>query len=204
MFDGEAFGQQMVEIVRSYVDAELAPLKAENADLRARIAALEERPAPEKGEKGEPGERGTDGQDGRDGIDGKDAAGIVDFLKSEGELVLTLQDGRVVRTGIRDGEKGQDGRDGFGFDDMDACVLSDDRTIELSFRRGDEEKCFTFKWPTPVYRGVFKQGEEYQPGDLVTWGGSLHHCNAPTTEKPDVGPWQVAAKKGRDGKDARG
>jgi hypothetical protein len=41
VFDGEAFGQQMVEIVRGYVDAELAPLIERNAALEARIVELE-------------------------------------------------------------------------------------------------------------------------------------------------------------------
>ena len=53
------------------------------------------------------------------------------------------------------------------------------------------------------YRAVFKQGEHYEPGDVCTWGGSAWHCNEPTTEKPDTGPWQLMVKKGRDGKDAR-
>lgn len=132
--------------------------------------------------------------------DGKDAANIVEALKDSGELVLTLQDGRLIRTGIRDGEKG---KDGFGFDDMDACVLDDDRTIELSFKRDDEEKAFTFKWPTMIYRDVFKEGSEYQHGDVVTWGGSLWHCNQATKDKPGTDSWTLAAKKGRDGKDAK-
>lgn len=128
---------------------------------------------------------------------------MVDVVKDSGELCFTLADGRLIRTGIRDGEKGADGRDGFGFEDLDACVLNDDRTIELSFRRGEEEKCFTFKWPTMIYRGVFKDGEEYQPGDMVTWGGSLWHCDKQTTAKPGTEDWTLAAKKGRDGKDAK-
>ena len=47
MFDGEAFGQQMVEIVRGYVANEIEPLRAENKALAARIAELEvQLPAP--------------------------------------------------------------------------------------------------------------------------------------------------------------
>jgi hypothetical protein len=212
MFDGKAYGEGIVEIVKGYVEREIGPLKAENESLKARIAALEDRPAPEKGEKGDPGEPGKDGvngADGKDGMSGKDAAGIVEVLKDSGELVLTLEDGRLIRTGIRDGEKGQDGRDGFGFDDMDVCVLDDDRTIELSFRRGEEEKAFTFKWPTVLDRGPFKIDRElpYEPGDGVTWGGQFYICNEQTNEKPDLSkygkPWRLAIRKGRDGKDAK-
>lgn len=217
MFDGQQLGESIVAQVKGYLEREVAPLKAENAELKARIAALEAVDMPDV----------VKGQDGTsvtlDDVapmitaevervvsalpapkDGKDAANIVEALKDSGELVLTLQDGRLIRTGIRDGEKGQDGSDGLGFDDMDACVLDDDRTIELSFRRGEEEKAFTFKWPTMIYRDVFKDGSEYQQGDVVTWAGSLWHCNKATTAKPGTEDWTLAAKKGRDGKDVRG
>lgn len=125
MLDGETFGNEVVALVRGYVEREFAPLKAENAELKERLAALEARPAPEKGEPGDDGKsiEPADVQDliaeevakavaaipvPKNGDDGKDAAGIVEALKDSGELVLTLQDGRLIRTGIRDGEKGKD------------------------------------------------------------------------------------------------
>lgn len=206
MLDVEALSEMMAGIISEEVEKAVAPLQARIAELEAREPL--QGPPGEKGEAGERGEKGEPGQDGRDGANGKDAAGIVEVLKDSGELVLTLADGRLLRTGIRDGERGADGRDGLGFEDLDACVLADDRTIELSFRRGDEEKAFTFKWPTIIYRGIFRDGEQYERGDAVTFGGNLWHCDEPTTEKPaekkaGVGPWTIAAKRGRDGKDAR-
>lgn len=42
MFDGEAFGQQMVEIVRGYVAAQTGPLRDEIEALKKRLADLEE------------------------------------------------------------------------------------------------------------------------------------------------------------------
>lgn len=207
MFDGKAYGEGIVEIVKGYVERELAPIKAENDSLKARIAELEARPLPEKGEKGDPGEAGKDGRDGADGLAGKDAAGIVQALKDSGELVLTLSDGNLIRTGIRDGEKGldgQNGKDGIDLTSFDAIVLDDDRTIELKFAAGDEERVASFKWPTQLYRGVFKEGQEYDRGDTVTWGGCQWHCDEPTKDKPEKGPWTKCVNKGRDGKDARG
>ena len=53
-------------------------------------------------------------------------------------------------------------------------------------------------------KGVFKDGQSYERGDTVTWGGSLWHCDVPaTTSKPDGAEkhWTLAAKKGRDGRD---
>lgn len=64
-----------------------------------------------------------------------------------------------------------------------------------------EEKSISI--PTMIYRGVFTPGE-YVPGDTATWGGSLWHCDEPTSDKPgEVGSkgWRLAVKKGRDGKD---
>lgn len=208
MFDGKAYGEGIVELVKGYVEREVAPLKAENESLKSRIAELEARPTPEKGEKGEPGEPGKDGRDGangNDGQNGKDAAGIVETLKDSGELVLTLEDGRLIRTGIRDGEKGADGRDGFGLDDFDVNPGSDGRTVILSFVQGEQRFETELKFPVVIDKGVYKTGNQYEPGDGVTWGGSYWIAQAKTNDKPD-GPdsgWRLAVKKGRDGKDAK-
>lgn len=208
MFDGKAYGEEIVGLVRGYVEREVAPLKAENEELKARIKALEDRPMPEviKGDPGEPGEKGADG---KDGVDGRDGAGIIDgFVSRDGHLIATLSDGSTRDFGEiigKDGAPGKDGRDGFGFDDMDVAVLEDDRTIELSFKRGDDEKAFTLKWPTVIDRGVYKAGDTYDAGDAVTWAGSLWIAQKQTDAKPDTADsgWRLAVKRGRDGKDAK-
>ncbi|EFA2258665.1 phage portal protein, partial [Escherichia coli] len=59
----------------------------------------------------------------------------------------------------------------------------------------------TFSLPVMLYRGVFRAGETYHPGDTVTWGGSLWHCNSMTGDKPGEAhssAWTLAAKRGRD------
>ena len=135
---------------------------------------------------------------------GKDAAGIVEALKDSGELVLTLSDGRLIRTGIRDGEKGQDGRDGFGFEDLD-FEYDGERSMALTFTKAEEFKTFRFDVPMMIDRGVYKAGETYQRGDTVTWGGSSWTAQKETDAKPDTAEsgWRLAVKKGRDGKDAK-
>ncbi|EPY1018273.1 phage portal protein, partial [Escherichia coli] len=58
-----------------------------------------------------------------------------------------------------------------------------------------------FSLPVMLYRGVFRAGETYHPGDTVTWGGSLWHCNSMTEDKPGEAhssAWTLAAKRGRD------
>lgn len=197
MLDVEALSDMMAGIIAEEVEKAVAP-------LTARIAELEGREPVQgpPGERGADGAPGTPGEKGMDGRDGKDGAGIADLLRDhEGNLVATFTDGRLKNLGPI---QGKDGRDGFGFDDLDACVLEDDRTVELSFRRGEEEKSFTFKWPTVIDRGVWKQGQVYNPGDAVTWAGSLWIAQKETTAKPDGGEdWRLAVKRGRDGKDAR-
>jgi hypothetical protein len=63
------------------------------------------------------------------------------------------------------------------------------------------ESCAVIRVPAMVYKGVFREGEEYEQGDTVTWAGSLWHCQEPTREKPaesGVKSWRLAVKKGRD------
>jgi hypothetical protein len=202
MLDVDALAAMLAPIIAGEVDKAVAPLNDKIAALEAREPVAG--PPGEKGDAGSPGENGRDGADGKDGQDGR---GVKDLLiDRDGNLIATMEDGATKSLGPvcgRDGQPGADGKDGFGFDDLDACVLDDDRTIELSFKRGEEEKAFTFKWPTMIYRDVFKDGSEYQHGDVVTWGGSLWHCDKATSAKPGTEDWTLACKKGRDGKDAK-
>lgn len=57
--------------------------------------------------------------------------------------------------------------------------------------------------PSMIYRGVFREGDDYTQGDTTTWAGSLWHCEDATKEKPIDGSkcWKLVAKRGRDGKD---
>ena len=203
MFDGKAFGEEIVGFVREFLDKEVAPLKAENAELRERLKALEDRPAPDviKGDPGEPGKDGSDGNPGKDGADGR---GVKELLiDREGHLIATMDDGATKDLGPvngKDGATGKDGQDGFNLDDFD-CEPIDERTIKMTFVRGEVAHSYELQFPVVVYRGVFKEGEPYERGDMVTWGGSLWHCDAPTKEKPGTDSWTLAAKKGRDGKD---
>ncbi|WP_232353070.1 hypothetical protein [Hafnia alvei] len=79
---------------------------------------------------------------------------------------------------------------------------TDERNFTVDVKRASgniETKAFSF--PVQIYREVFETGKRYQPGDTVTWGGSLWHCNEVTEDKPgDIGAkgWVLAVKKGRD------
>lgn len=133
---------------------------------------------------------------GRDGLPGTgilcasiDDAGILKFELSDGTTSLA---GPVV------------GRDGFSLEDFDTALLDDGRTVRLTFIKGDTTEMHDLHFPAVLYRGVFKDGTAYAPGDMVTWGGSTWHCDVETSEKPGEGvkAWTLAVKRGRDGKDA--
>lgn len=136
----------------------------------------------EKGERGEPGERGESGPMGEPG-----------GIGPAGEKGM---DGR-------DGRDGTNGRDGFSLEDFDVEAGEDGRTVTLKFEQGDVRHCYELVFPVVLDRGVFKAGETYQPGDAVTWGGSLWIAQKETGEKPDApdSGFRLAVKRGRDGKD---
>jgi hypothetical protein len=188
-------------------DAEV-DMEAVKALIHAAVADL---PPAERGERGEPGNDGLPGEKGLDGPQGepgKDGVGLADALiDKDGHLVLTMTDGRTKNLGPvhgKDGERGQDGADGLGFEHMTVEQVND-RTLCFKFARDEKEAEVEVTFPLPIYRGVFKDAAEYEPGDLVTWGGSLWHCNEAKGLKPGVADsgWQLAAKGGRPGKDAK-
>lgn len=85
-----------------------------------------------------------------------------------------------------------------------AVEQSGERGFELSLvlSSGNEVRK-RLDLPVMIYRGVFEPGD-YAPGDTVTWGGSLWHCDSATSDKPgELGSkgWRLAVKRGRDGKD---
>lgn len=101
----------------------------------------------------------------------------------------------------------KDGRDATSLDDIDLVLGGDGRTVTLRFLGGDQVREKSIKLATIIDRGVFKRGETYEPGDAVSWGGSLWVAQADTSDAPeesrDGKPWRLAVKKGQNGKDLR-
>jgi hypothetical protein len=57
--------------------------------------------------------------------------------------------------------------------------------------------------PAVKYVGVYDQAMAYVPGNMVTSGGSVWHCDrACTGTRPPGPPWTLAVKHGKDGKPA--
>lgn len=103
------------------------------------------------------------------------------------------------------GLNGKDGADGLGFDDMHEVMEDGGRTIRRRYIRGDRVKEFVHKTAVQIQRGVYVEGKSYEPGDVVTWGGSQWHCNEETTTRPGDGlkAWTLIVKRGRDGRDGK-
>lgn len=94
----------------------------------------------------------------------------------------------------------KDGADGLGFDDMDV-EFDGDRTVTLSFVKGERRKSKSFKLPTMIYRDVYDEAKTYERGDVVTWGGSswVSLKETPQGKPGQSHDWQLMVKKGRDG-----
>ncbi len=168
---------------------------------------LETVPLPKDGEPGKDGKDGRDGADGKNGAPGEkgaDGIGLAGALiDRDGGLVVTLTNGEAKALGAvvgHDGLPGRDGAHGIGFEDLSFEIAETGRAV-ARFQRGDVVK--TIALPGIVDRGTFADGEIYDKGDAVSWGGSLWIAQENGVKgKPGEGEaWRLAVKKGRDGRD---
>ncbi|VAG25328.1 phage gp6-like head-tail connector protein [Enterobacter hormaechei] len=146
---------------------------------------------------------------GKDGADGRDALALeilpfIDEEKSYPRGSYATHNGGLWRAyekthGMRGWECLVDGVAGIDIQ------RSEQRSFTLTVNRtSGASETKSFDVPVMIYQGVFKSGQEYLPGDTVTWGGSLWHCDEQTQDKPgEAGSkgWTLAAKRGRDGRD---
>lgn len=130
-------------------------------------------------------------------IHGKDGVGFTEArLNDDGELILKLANGETFNVGKVRGD------DGLGFEHM-STEWDGERTLTMSFTRDSRTEVTSMTIPAMIYRGVWRDGA-YKAGDAVTWGGSLFIARRDTSDKPETSDaWTLAAKRGRDGKDAK-
>lgn len=123
------------------------------------------------------------------------------IIDRAGNLNLTMSDGTVKDMGPVVGKDGEPGQDGMGFEDLDVAY-DGEKTITLTFTKGETVKEFPLLMPIVLDRGVYRDGTEYKSGDAVTWAGSVWIAQKDTGAKPDTsGDWRLSVKRGRDGKD---
>ncbi|MCM2506070.1 hypothetical protein NDN16_20660 [Aureimonas altamirensis] len=174
MFDGEIFGKTILEAVTKAIDKATKP-------LLARIDELEKQSA----------ERNS-------------VASV--HITRDGDLVATYSNGAEKNLGPvigKDGDPGKDGKDGFDLTAFDIQLAEDGRTLEFTFEDEQHKAMSSFVLPVPLYRGVWEQ-KAYQRGDTVTYSGSTFIALKDTGEKPGTSDWQLAVKRGRDGRGADG
>lgn len=216
--DREALFPALIQFVKELTEPEVAK-------LRAMIEAL---PKPERGERGEPGpqgrdgdagvegkpgpqgERGIDGKDGRDGRDGKDGAPgrdaididiLPDLEAAQRYSVGTwaYHNGGLVRTAVGGFQTVCEGIAGLSF------IQGEDPseiTIRATLTSG-REIANSLRVPVLTYRDIYSAKNEYKRGHVVTWDGSLWHCQVESTRAvPGKSEdWKLIVKRGRDGKD---
>lgn len=196
---------ELKEFIQQSIDEIPEPKNGESVTLEDVLPSIEAKITEKIAEIPVP----KDGKDGKDGIDGKDALQIeilasVDMEKSYPRGTYALHNGGVMRAYQQtQGEKGwetvQNGIAGTEITQIDVRNF----TISVHYTNGSTAEG-KFSMPAMVYRGVYREGTDYQHGDVATFGGSLWHCDRDTHTKPGTkdSDWSLAAKKGRDGKDS--
>ena len=208
------FADECFAAVQGYIGRCLAP-------IRSRVDAIEQRSAERglvgkdgrdgvNGIDGEPGAKGTDGRDGRDGEAGRDAALIEPLATINSERSYPRGTWAKHAGGLWLARTTTDGMSGWdcivdGIAEITSISADDPRhfAIRLSTTSGKVLE-LPFFMPTPVWRGVWSE-REFEHGDLVTYDGSIWHCERATKAKPgtqtSAPDWKLCTKKGRDGKD---
>lgn len=210
--DMEALKALVLEALPDLVEKALAPM-IEKALAQIRVQAREQVavaikaiPAPERGEKGEPGDRG---RDGLEGPSGRDALQI--------EVLSSIDPEQVYRRGIWASHKGGLWRTFEKTAGMRGweCIVEGPAEVEIDYAEDLREVTIrhvmssgakvekSFHLPSIIHRGVWKQ-QGYGPGDTVMKDGHLWIA----TGKPDAADepgtskmWQLAVRRGRDGRD---
>jgi hypothetical protein len=148
-----------------------------------------------------------DGVDGRDGRDGKDAfaievlSGIDPERKYQRGTWAKHNGGLWCARTVTDGMTGWDNIV-VGLASVDKREINPRETHVKWVLSDGVETLHVFKSAALLDRGVFKAGDTYEAGDVVTWDGSMWIAQKDTTEKPkESDAWRLSVKKGRDGRD---
>jgi hypothetical protein len=206
-----------VEALLSDLEQKVATHAGAIVDITAAVASIP------VGRDGKDGKDGIDGKDGHDGIDGKDGADgrdalevdildTIDPQKAYPRGTVAAYRGGLIKATRRTGPIGESlSAAGWrvilrGVAQTEVVPSDDLRTLGIRLTHTDGEVVEqTLRSPSLLYRGVFREGDQYDGGDAVTYGGSLWVALRATTTKPGDGSpdWRLAVKKGRDGRDAK-
>lgn len=173
-----------------------AELVVARSDGTVQRFELPQGPAGPQGERGEPGPAGERGADGQPGPEGP--AGPAGPQGPAGEPGAPGERGERGEAGPA-GERGAEGQPGMTREEFELAIAAAEA-------RGEERgaRLAIVRSLADTYRGVWKVGEKYERGDLVTWQGATYLAMSDSTAQPDTSrEWKAIAHKGRDGKDRR-
>ena len=167
------------------------------------------------GPVGEPGPAGKDGADGRDALE-LDVLDGIDPARSYPRGTVAAFRGGVIRATRKTDPVGDDLRAAGWMVLMDGVadvdhLQADERTLAIvTTRTSGATTRAELRSPTMIYREIYRDETAYEPGDTVTWDGSLWHCQrACKGERPNAPgadgdrAWRLVAKRGRDGRDGK-
>jgi len=186
--------------------------RGEKGDTGAAGAQGDPGPRGEKGERGDVGERGEDGRDAA-ALEILPAIGVgrayarKTYASHNGGLWCSMR-----KTDPLPDEPTAEQVQAAGWTN----IVEGRASVEIE-KRGRREivvretSCtgrvteMVMRFPVALYDGVYDESkDDYEVGDLRTWGGSIWHCNVDgTKEKPSHGTsdWTLAVKRGHNGKD---
>lgn len=188
--------QRFIDGVRAALAKQADEMRGLVAETRSALTEMQTRsaqpvPQGERGERGEPGERGEAGPAGEKGEQGPPGpAGAPGERGADG---LNGRDGAP-------GPQGERGADGI-LSRAEFDALLEARFAEIQTRNAAQLAEARVLNLADSWRGVWKQTETYQRGNVAQWDGCpwLALADKPTT-KPGTSPeWVMFAKKGRDG-----
>lgn len=220
MFDPKLFGAQIVDLVKNYVKEALTPIGAKLEEIEGQIKSI---PEPEKVDVEEIAKQAAALIPAPDPLDQTEVVKevLAQIRQPEDGKSVTLEDIQplfdkafgswaldferraqdLFQKAVDKMPKPKDGIDALGFDDL-SVEHDGEREITIKFSRGEEVKSFPFTLPVVLYRGVFKEGDDYTKSDSVTFGGSLFisQKDSPQGKPGESDDWKLSCKRGRDGK----
>jgi len=177
-------------------------------------------PAGPRGEKGLDGKDGRDGREGKDGRDGKDGEPGRDALDID--ILADIDESKTYPRGTFAQRAGGIARfTGVEWRQIIAAPAEPRSVIDHETEQSTEDpRRFTFRTvfsdgtvkakeahiPVMLFKSVFKSGQAYLKGDVVSKDGSMWVCLVDSTKATpgDSQDWQLSVKRGKDGKGEKG
>ena len=187
-----------LEDVKPLVDEAVKGIKIPVPDisyLEKRIEdAISSIPEPEKGDKGD----SPSPDEVAKAMEGHFAKWQLDFER-KADLILEKAIDRMPKA-----KDGVDGKNAVELEDFSIELDNDGRTVKMLLKRGEDiiERCV--KINAILDKGVFRDGEAYEKGDGVTFGGCfwISQKDAPEGRPGNTDDWRMAVKRGRDGRES--